>query len=86
MEWEGFRRKLMFVLLLLERDMAGDAGGGMALLRDRFGEGYEMLSDTECSIGEKGKRSWEATVDKASRLCDPVSLALESLPHLLFRD
>lgn len=76
----------MFVLLLLERDMDGDAGGGMALLRDRFGEGYEMLSDMECSSGEKGKRSWEATVDKVSRPCDPASLALESLPHLLFRE
>lgn len=76
----------MFVLLLLERDMDGDAGGGMALLRDRFGEGYEMLSEMECSIGEKGKRSWEATVDKVSSPCDPVSLAFESLPHLLFRE
>jgi len=34
MEWEGFKRNLMLVLLLLERDMDGEAGGGMALLRD----------------------------------------------------
>lgn len=66
--------------------MDGDTGGGMALLRDRFGEGYDMLSEMECSMGEKGKRSWEATVDKVSRACDPASLVLESLPHLLFRD
>ena len=36
----GFRRKLMLVLLLLaEMDMEGEVGGGMALPRDRFGEG-----------------------------------------------
>lgn len=31
-------------------------------------------------------RSWDATVDKASRLCDPVSLALEPMSHLSSRD
>lgn len=39
MEWEGFRRKLIFVLLLLDKDIEGEVGGGIALLRDRFGEG-----------------------------------------------
>lgn len=40
MEWEGLRRKLMFVLLLLlDKDIEGEAGGGIPLLRDRFGEG-----------------------------------------------
>lgn len=40
MEWEGLRRKLMLVLLLLlDRDIEGEVGGGIALLRDRFGEG-----------------------------------------------
>lgn len=39
MEWEGLRRKLMFVLLLLDKDIEGEVGGGIALLRDRFGEG-----------------------------------------------
>lgn len=37
----------VFVLLLLESDKGGDVGGGIALLRDRFGDGYDMLSDTE---------------------------------------
>jgi hypothetical protein len=48
-ELAGFRRKLMFVfvLLLLESDKGGDVGGGIALLRDRFGDGYDMLSGTE---------------------------------------
>lgn len=57
----------------------------MPLLRDRFGDGYETVSETEgWSRGEYGKRSWAATVDKASRPCDSPSLVLESLPHLLF--
>ena len=66
-ECDGFRRKLIFVLLLLvDMEMAGDAGGGMALLRDRFGEGYETLSEMEWVMGEYGKRSWLATADEAS--------------------
>lgn len=40
MEWEGLRRKLMLVLLLLlDKDIEGEVGAGIALLRDRFGEG-----------------------------------------------
>jgi hypothetical protein len=68
-ECDGFRRKLIFVfvlLLLADMEMDGDTGGGMALLRDRFGEGYETLSETEWVMGEYGKRSWLATADKAS--------------------
>jgi hypothetical protein len=39
-ECDGFRRKLIFVLLLLaDMEMDGEGGGGIALLRDRFGEG-----------------------------------------------
>lgn len=53
MGWDGFRRKFIFVLLLLaDSDMDGDVGGGIALLRDRFGEGYETLPETERSNGE----------------------------------
>lgn len=57
---EGFKRKLMFVLwlglefvllLLVESDMdgsdIGDAGGSIALLRDRLGEGYETESEAD---------------------------------------
>lgn len=61
--------------------MDGDAGGGIALLRDRFGEGYETPSETEWAMGEYGKRSWLATADKASNPWDSVSLVLEPLPH-----
>lgn len=46
-ELAGFKRKLMFVLLLLGRDKGGEVGGGIALLRDRFGDGYDMLSGKE---------------------------------------
>lgn len=77
---------MIFVLLLLaDMEMDGDAGGGMALLRDRFGEGYETLSETECAIGEYGKRSWLATADKASKPCESASLVLEPLPHRALR-
>lgn len=41
-ELGGFRRKLIFVLLLLDSDKGGEVGGGMTLLRDRFGDGYDM--------------------------------------------
>lgn len=87
MECEGFNKKLMLVLLLLaDKEMDGEVGGSMPLLRDRIGDGYETVSETEgWSIGEYAKRSWAATVDKASRPCDSPSPALEPLPHLLFR-
>jgi hypothetical protein len=82
-ECDGFRRKLIFVLLLLaDIEIDGDAGGGIALLRDRFGEGYETVSETtEWVMGEYGKRSWLATADKASNPWDSASLALEPLLH-----
>ena len=77
---------MLVLLLLTDRDMEGDVGGGITLLRDRFGEGYEMLSETEVwSRGEQGKRSWVAIVDKVSRPLVSASLALESLPHLWLR-
>lgn len=39
-ECDGFRRKLIFVLLLpADMEMDGDGGGSIALFRDRFGEG-----------------------------------------------
>ena len=78
---------MLVLLLLADKDIDGEVGGGMALPRDRLGEGYETLSGTEGgSRGEYGKRSWLATADKVSMPCVSASLARDPLPHRWLRD